>query len=120
MSQFVRRNIWFPSQSWKILDNDCWRQLDTPWFALPADQLLAGVIPRLSRIAQPPRFGENIDTPSWVTVYPMRETIKLAERSIYVLHDIGNSDLDPAMPGPSDGPEREGLISCSTSGRSAA
>jgi putative phosphoesterase len=41
----------------------------------------------------------NVDTGSWATSVPARETVEVGDVLIYVLHDISELDLDPAAAG---------------------
>ena len=78
-----------------------------------AEQCLAGVdhiihagdigspeiIPRLQSIAPTTAIRGNVDTQAWAKAFPVWEAVTLAGRSIYVLHDIGELDLDPVAAG---------------------
>jgi uncharacterized protein len=58
-----------------------------------------GIIPRLNEIAPTTAIRGNVDTQAWTTAYPERVTIQFAGRTILVLHDVNELDLDPAEAG---------------------
>lgn len=57
------------------------------------------VIVGLSRIAPVIAIRGNVDTGSWAERYPFTRTVTLAGRSIHVLHDIHELQLDPVRYG---------------------
>ena len=57
------------------------------------------IVPRLRAIAPTTAIRGNVDTQTWATEFPERKTVELAGRSIYVLHDVGALDFDPAERG---------------------
>ena len=57
------------------------------------------IVPRLRAIAPTTAIKGNIDTQEWANAFPEHEALVLAGRSIYVLHDIGDLDFDPAKRG---------------------
>ena len=57
------------------------------------------IIPRLQSIAPTTAIRGNVDTQAWAQAFPVWAAVTLAGRSIYVLHDIGELDLDPAAAG---------------------
>lgn len=57
------------------------------------------VIAGLQEIAPVTAIRGNIDVGGWARAYPDRESIALAGRSIYVLHNRNELDFDPAERG---------------------
>ena len=57
------------------------------------------IIPQLERIAPTTAVRGNVDTQAWAMDFPTREVLTLAGRSIYVLHDVGDLDVDPVAAG---------------------
>jgi putative phosphoesterase len=57
------------------------------------------IVARLERIAPTAAIRGNIDTGTWATDYPDSQTLSLAGRSIHVLHNLKNLDLDPKSAG---------------------
>jgi putative phosphoesterase len=57
------------------------------------------VIARLRRIAPVTAIRGNVDTGDWAEHYPDTELVRLGERSIYVLHDLKELQLDPVSRG---------------------
>ena len=57
------------------------------------------IVPRLREIAPVTAVRGNVDTQPWAAAFPERATVVLAGRSIYVLHDVGDLDFDPAKRG---------------------
>ena len=57
------------------------------------------IVPRLREIAPVTAIRGNVDTQAWASAFHERETVELADRSIYVLHDLGELDFDPAERG---------------------
>jgi putative phosphoesterase len=78
-----------------------------------AERLLAGVdhiihggdignpdiVPALRRIAPVTAIRGNVDTGDWAAEFVDTELVKLAGRSIYVLHDLNTLQIDPAARG---------------------
>ena len=59
----------------------------------------ADVISDLRKIAPTTAVRGNIDRDEWAAGYPQTELVKLAGRSIYVLHNLAELDLDPTAAG---------------------
>jgi uncharacterized protein len=57
------------------------------------------IVPRLSEIAPVTAIRGNVDTQPWAQVFPPRQGVTLAGRTIYIIHDLGDLDLDPAAAG---------------------
>jgi uncharacterized protein len=57
------------------------------------------VISELRKIAPVTAIRGNIDRAAWAALYPPTARVTLAGRSIYVLHDLKQLDLDPAAAG---------------------
>jgi hypothetical protein len=57
------------------------------------------VITCLRRIAPTTAIRGNIDRDEWARNYPDTELVKLAGRSIYVLHNLKELNLDPVVSG---------------------
>lgn len=57
------------------------------------------IVPRLAGIAPVIAIRGNVDTQLWAQDFASRETVTLGGRTIHVLHDIGELDLDPASAG---------------------
>ena len=57
------------------------------------------IIDALRRIAPVTAIKGNVDTADWADVYPETETLRLASRSIFVLHDLKTLQIDPAARG---------------------
>ncbi|MBV8921687.1 metallophosphoesterase family protein [Bradyrhizobium sp.] len=57
------------------------------------------VIARLSRIAPVIAIRGNVDTGAWAETYPQTAMARLGGRSLYILHDVHELDLDPAASG---------------------
>jgi uncharacterized protein len=57
------------------------------------------VIARLRRIAPVTAIRGNIDTGDWAEHYPDTQMVRLGGRSIYVLHDLKELQLDPVSCG---------------------
>lgn len=57
------------------------------------------VISELREVAPTTAIRGNIDTGEWAAEYPHTARLKLGGRSIYVLHDLKELDLDPAAAG---------------------
>jgi hypothetical protein len=78
-----------------------------------AERLLAGVdhivhsgdigdpdiIDALGRLAPVTAIRGNVDTGDWAAAYAETELVRLAERSIYVLHDLKTLQIDPVARG---------------------
>ncbi|MBE0530598.1 MAG: metallophosphoesterase family protein [Rhodospirillales bacterium] len=58
-----------------------------------------GLLGALREIAPVTAVRGNVDTGAWAADYPARTVVTLAARSIYVLHDLKELDLDPALAG---------------------
>jgi uncharacterized protein len=57
------------------------------------------VIAGLRRIAPVTAIRGNVDTREWAERYPDTELVRLGGRSIYVLHDLKELQLDPVLRG---------------------
>ena len=57
------------------------------------------IVPRLAEIAPVTAIRGNVDTQAWARDFPPSEVVTLAGRTIYVIHDLGDLDLDPAAAG---------------------
>jgi uncharacterized protein len=57
------------------------------------------VIDRLSRIAPVIAIKGNVDKGPWAANYPDTQTVRLGRRSIYIIHDIHDLQLDPVSRG---------------------
>jgi putative phosphoesterase len=57
----------------------------------------AEVLVRLRRIAPVTAIRGNIDTADWAKRYPDTQVVQLGERSFYVLHDLQELQIDPAV-----------------------
>lgn len=54
------------------------------------------IVPRLREIAPVTAIRGNVDTQPWAQAFPAWDVVTLAGRMIYVIHDVGDLDLDPA------------------------
>ena len=57
------------------------------------------IVPRLRAIAPTTAIRGNVDTQEWAREFPDWDAVTLAGRSIYVLHDLGDLNLDPVTAG---------------------
>lgn len=57
------------------------------------------VLERLRAVAPVIAIRGNIDTGQWAASLPASEVVEVGEVSLYVLHDLGELDLDPAAAG---------------------
>jgi putative phosphoesterase len=57
------------------------------------------ILDDLRKIATVSAVRGNIDKTSWATELPMTEVVKIGEVTVYVLHDLNQLDLDPAIAG---------------------
>jgi putative phosphoesterase len=57
------------------------------------------VIAGLRRLAPTTAIRGNVDTGGWVADYPDTTRLTLGGRSIYVLHNVNELDVDPAVAG---------------------
>lgn len=57
------------------------------------------ILKELGKIANVVAVRGNADRGPWATVLPIAETVRLAEIDLYVLHDVGELDLDPRAAG---------------------
>ena len=53
------------------------------------------IIAKLSRIAPVTAIRGNVDTADWAARYPATTTFELGGRSIHVVHDVHDLELDP-------------------------
>jgi putative phosphoesterase len=58
-----------------------------------------GIVPKLAEIARVTAIRGNVDTQAWARAFAPWEVVTLAGRRIYVIHDLGDLDLDPAAGG---------------------
>jgi putative phosphoesterase len=56
-------------------------------------------VPRLRAIARTTAIKGNVDAQEWANAFPEHKSLMLADRSIYVLHDVGDLTFDPARRG---------------------
>src|SRR5579872_99971 len=54
------------------------------------------IVVALRRIAPVTAIRGNVDKGDWAADYPDTETVRLEERSFYVLHDLQELHIDPA------------------------
>jgi putative phosphoesterase len=59
----------------------------------------AEIVPRLAEIAPVTAIRGNVDRQAWAQSFPPRAVVTLAGRTICVVHDRGDLDLDPAAAG---------------------
>jgi putative phosphoesterase len=57
------------------------------------------IIEALRRIAPVSAIRGNVDIGDWAVAYPETEVVRLAARSIYVLHDLKSLQIDPVARG---------------------
>ena len=57
------------------------------------------ILPALSRIARVEAIRGNVDTDAWALAIPETAVVEVAGRSLYVLHDVNQLDLDPRAAG---------------------
>lgn len=57
------------------------------------------IVPSLGEIASVTAIRGNVDTQDWARELPAWEVVTLAGRTIYVIHDLADLDLDPAAAG---------------------
>ena len=57
------------------------------------------IVPRLRAVAPTTAIRGNVDTQEWAREFPDWDAVKLAGRSIFVLHDLGDLNLDPVTAG---------------------
>jgi putative phosphoesterase len=57
------------------------------------------IVPRLTEIAPVSAIRGNVDTQGWAQAFPSREVVTLAGRTIHVVHNRGDLDLDPRTAG---------------------
>ena len=57
------------------------------------------IVAALRRIAPVTAIRGNVDTGEWAREYPETERVRLAERSIFVLHDLKALRIDPVAAG---------------------
>jgi putative phosphoesterase len=58
-----------------------------------------GIIPTLRRIAPVTAIRGNVDTGEWATEFAENESVRLAGRLFYVLHDLNTLQVNPAAEG---------------------
>ena len=59
----------------------------------------AGLIEELRLIAPVTAIRGNVDRGDWAEAYPETELVRLAERSIFILHDLKTLAIDPVVEG---------------------
>jgi putative phosphoesterase len=59
----------------------------------------AGIISELQQIAPVVAVRGNTDRSPWALELPWRDVVEVEGRLIYLLHDVGDLDLDPAAAG---------------------
>lgn len=57
------------------------------------------IVPRLGEIAPVTAIRGNVDTKPWAQALPAWDVVTLADRMIYVIHDVGDLDFDPTAAG---------------------
>ena len=57
------------------------------------------IVPRLGEIAPVTAIRGNVDMQPWAQAFPASDVVTLADRMIYVIHDVGDLDLDPTAAG---------------------
>lgn len=57
------------------------------------------IVPRLATIAPVTAIRGNVDIQTWARELPAWEAVTLASRTIYVIHDVADLDLDPGAAG---------------------
>ena len=57
------------------------------------------IVPRLAELAPVTAIRGNVDTQPWARAFPPWELVTLVGRTIYVLHDLGDLNLDPVAAG---------------------
>jgi uncharacterized protein len=57
------------------------------------------ILAALARIAPVSAVRGNIDRGAWAKNLPARQIVQLEQHSVFVLHDLGELDLDPATAG---------------------
>jgi putative phosphoesterase len=57
------------------------------------------IVPRLTEVAPVTAIRGNVDTQPWARELPAWEVVTLAGKTIYVIHDRGDLDLDPVAAG---------------------
>jgi putative phosphoesterase len=57
------------------------------------------IVAALRRIAPVTAIRGNVDTESWADAYPETATVRLADRAIFVLHDLKALRIDPVAEG---------------------
>lgn len=53
------------------------------------------IVPALARIAPVSAIRGNVDTGAWADEFPGTRTVRIADRSIFVLHDLKTLEVDP-------------------------
>ena len=56
-----------------------------------------GLIEELRRVAPVTAIRGNVDKGDWAEAYPETEMVRLAERSIFILHDLKALKVDPVV-----------------------
>ncbi len=57
------------------------------------------ILPAISRLAPVEAVRGNVDTDSWALALPETTVVEVEGRSLYVLHDVKQLDLDPRAAG---------------------
>jgi uncharacterized protein len=58
-----------------------------------------GLIEELRRVAPVTAIRGNVDKGDWAEAYPDTELVRLAERSIFIVHDLKALQIDPVVEG---------------------
>ena len=59
----------------------------------------AAILKELERIAPVTAVRGNVDTDAWAKALPQTNVLQIGDVNIYVLHNVGKLDLDPAIAG---------------------
>jgi putative phosphoesterase len=57
------------------------------------------ILDELRKIATVSAVRGNVDKTSWAAGLPMTKVVEIGEATVYVLHDLNQLDLDPAVAG---------------------
>ena len=57
------------------------------------------IVPRLAEIAPVTAIRGNVDTQAWAQAFPLWEVVTLGGRTIHVIHDRADLEVDPATAG---------------------
>jgi len=59
----------------------------------------AAILKELERIAPVTAVRGNVDTEAWAKALPQTNVLQIGDVNIYVLHNVGELDLDPTIAG---------------------